>query len=207
MAVPVQMINLIDASNAIRSRDEACREATESWRCANAQLAQLDQELAKCRDEEIVSVTGMADCLIAVGKSLLKRVVLQAEREQHCNQLSVASRNLSSEEERRLIADLLESGQSSRALIETDAQRFVQDCAMHIDSCLEWQGECFEREDVESARAIGGQARRIVAAMREVVSSWPWTDLEAIEESWKQYQRGELMDFETFKNELLKAAQ
>jgi hypothetical protein len=207
MAAPVQMINLIDASNAMRSRDEACREATESWRSANAQLAQLDQELAKCRDEEIVGVTGMADCLVAAGKAFIKRIVLHAEREQLCNQLSAASRELRSKEERDLIAALLEPGQYSRALLETDAQRFVQECAWHVDSCLEWQDECFDREDVESARAIGGQARRIVAAMREVYGAWPWTDLEAIEESWRQYRQGQLMDFETFKHELLKAAQ
>jgi hypothetical protein len=92
-------------------------------------------------------------------------------------------------------------------LCDADARRFLKECAWHIDRCLESLGQCLAREEGDLARVIGQQARRIIGAMREVSDAWPWTDEEAIEASWNQYRQGQLMDFETFKHELVKAAQ
>ena len=50
-------------------------------------------------------------------------------------------------------------------------------------------------------------AKSNATLQREIVSSIPNIDLKKIEQSWEQYRSGQLMDFETFKDELSRAAQ
>jgi hypothetical protein len=76
-----------------------------------------------------------------------------------------------------------------------------------IDFCLEGVAEALGCEDLESSRRFCEQSRHLMAAMRMIQDSWPWTNLEAYEESYRQYERGELMPLETFKNELLRTSQ
>ena len=206
MAGHAPTANLAEACDALRRRDAASLEAREEWRRALAQLGQFDQDDAKLRDELLASVLGMADCVVLAGKALLKGLVLRAEQEQLYSRLDAAWSESSSEEEKSAIAALLAS-RDRNSLRHAAAHHFVRECAGHIASCLESLDECIANEEIDLARAIGQQARRMAAAMREVYDAWPWTDEEAIEESWKQYRQGQLMDFETFKHELLKAAQ
>jgi len=209
MAVPAPTTSWAEDCAALRRRVAASLEALEEWRQAMAQLARLDQIDAKLRDELdefLASVSGMADCMVAAGKALIKHLVLSAEQEQLFNRLEAARSESSSEDEKSAIAALLAS-RGRNSVGDAEAREFVKVCAWHIDSCLEALDECLAREEVDLARAIGQQARRIMVAMREVSDAWPWTDEEAIEASWNQHRQGQLMDFETFKHELLKAAQ
>lgn len=203
----VQIADIGAATNAMRGHDEAFRKGIEAWRNANAGVAQFDQQLAECRDSEITCVTGMADCLVTAGKALIRLLVLHAEREQLRNQLIAAIGKPQSAEEEHLLATQFNPNENARASLDANARKFIRECALHLDGCLDSQDGCFDREDFESARIIGSHARRIVAAMREVSDAWPWVEQEGIDESWRQYRQDELMDFETFKHELLKAAQ
>jgi hypothetical protein len=206
MAGHAPTADLAEARDGLRRHDAASLEAREEWRRALAQLGKFDQDHAKLRDELLASVLGMADCVVVAGKALIKGVVLHAEQEQLYTRLDAAWSASSSEEEKSAIAALLVS-RDRNSLNHVDAHQFVKECAWHIASCLEWLDECLANDEFDLARAIGQQARRITIAMREVYNAWPWTDEEAIEASWKQYRQGQLMDFETFKHELLKAAQ
>jgi hypothetical protein len=180
--------------------------AHEEWRRAMSQFAQFDQDHAKLRDELQASVVDMADCMVMAGKALLKKLVLSAELERIFQRLDAAWRASTSDEEKSKIAALLAS-RDRNSNCDAEARGFVKECAWHIDNCLESMEKSLANENLELARAIGQQARRITAAMREVHNAWPWTDADSIEESWRQYRNDELMDFETFKHELLKAAQ
>jgi len=42
--------------------------------------------------------------------------------------------------------------------------------------------------------------------MAELIRAWPWTDVQAIDESWVPYERGELRSLKAFAGELLGAA-
>jgi hypothetical protein len=202
----LRMVNLAETGDALRRHDAASLKAHEEWRRAMSQLAQFDQVYAKHRDGLLTSVAGMADCTVMAGKELLKKLVLSAELEQIFQRLDAAWGASTSEEEKSKIAALLASRDRNKPC-DAEARGFVKECAWHIDTCLESLEECLAKEDFELARAIGQQARRISAAMRDVHNAWPWTDLDSLEESWRQYRNDELMDFEMFKNELLKVAQ
>jgi hypothetical protein len=90
---------------------------------------------------------------------------------------------------------------------DNEARLFVADCARQLEHFLEGQSKALSGDDSHLARIYCEQARRIAATQREIQTSWPWSDVEACEASRRQYERGVLMDFETFKHELLKAAQ
>lgn len=200
------MTSLAETGDALRRHDAAATAAQEEWRRALSQLAQFDQHHAQLRDELLASVAGTADCMVAAGKALLKKLVLSAERELIFQRLEAAWSDSTSEEEKSKITALLAS-RDQNSLRDAEARGFVKKCAWHIDACLESLGECLANEEFELARVIGQQARRITAAMREIHDAWPWTDENANEESWRQYRTGQLMDYETFKHELLEAAQ
>lgn len=200
------MISLTETRDALQRSDAATFQVQEEWRKTLTQLAQIDQEDAKRRDEVLGCVVAIADRLVAAGKSLLKTLVLIAEREQLFQHLDAAWSAASTEEEKSAISSLLTS-RERYTVPHTKAREFLARCASHVDSRLDEIDECLANEEFELARAIGQQARRITAAMREVHNAWPWTDADSLEESWRQYRNDELMDFETFKHELLKAAQ
>jgi hypothetical protein len=200
------MVNLAETCDALQRSDAASLEAQDEWRRAIAQLAQFDQNEARLRDELIANVVSFADRVVAGGKAILKKLVLPAEREQIVQRLDAARSASSSEEETSATSALLASG-DRYASPDAEAREFVKKSAAHLEFWLEQLDECLADEEFELARVVGQQVRRISAAMREISETWPWMDEGAIQESWRQYQNGQLMDFETFKHELLKAAE
>jgi hypothetical protein len=61
--------------------------------------------------------------------------------------------------------------------------------------------------DAAAAERLVRQVEEIAGVMDEVQHAWPWFDEESFEESYRQYEQGTLMDFETFKNVVLKATE
>lgn len=202
MVTSAQLSSIIDANRELRRADLACREAQENWRYAIAQLARIDQQDAKLRDQGLATLAELACSVVARGKALLRLLVLRAERQQLRDQIG----QLKLESKPSETSPELDASDNDWTSLEPQARGFVNDCAGHVDSCLRWQIENFASGDVEAARMTGVYACRIIAAMREIMGSWPWTDWVAIEDSHRQHQQGQLMDFETFKHELLKAA-
>jgi hypothetical protein len=101
-------------------------------------------------------------------------------------------------------ADL--GGGTSHDMDDASARRVISAALGHVQFCLKAMARSLASNDLATAQAYSHQALKLTEALRQVHDAWPWLDLEAIHESWKQYVSGELMDFETFKHELLKAA-
>ncbi len=96
---------------------------------------------------------------------------------------------------------------SGGSFCDEHAHAFLEECSGALESCLAEQADSLARGDLAQATSCCEQARRLTAVWRDVQRYWPWPDVAALEKSWQQYTRGELMDFETFKHELLKSAQ
>lgn len=94
------------------------------------------------------------------------------------------------------------------APLPTDAEvrTLLRDCAETTQRAAALLNNRLRAGDDESARRYGEQVSRLSAIMAALIRGWPWTDVQAIEESWGQYERGELMSLEAFTNELLGAA-
>jgi hypothetical protein len=181
--------------------ENAFQEAGELRRRRQiAEVARKDQELARLQEQELESIGKMTDAVTKLGPLLFQEMVDQGEILR-----KAAAIHSASSDEKAKFAEWIDSFETDEEL-EQQARRFVEDCARRIDFCLEGLFEALSREDLTSSRVYCEQTRRLVGAMRHIQESWPWTDIEALEKSWRQYHRGELMDFETFKNELLKAA-
>ena len=86
-------------------------------------------------------------------------------------------------------------------------QNGLRDCTRRVEFCLEGIAEAISCEDYRAAQIYCELTRRLASAMRMIQDSWPWIDIEGVEASWSQYERGELMEFEAFENELLKATE
>ena len=50
-------------------------------------------------------------------------------------------------------------------------------------------------------------AKEASEMLTEVLKIGPWIDADAVEESWREYRKGRLTDFESFKHELLRASE
>ncbi|MEQ8787032.1 MAG: hypothetical protein RIC55_12060 [Pirellulaceae bacterium] len=94
------------------------------------------------------------------------------------------------------------------ASIPTDGEvrALLRDCAETTQRAAALLIDRLQAGDDESARLYGDQISRLSAIMAELIRGWPWTNVQAIEESWGQYERGQLMSLEAFANELLGAA-
>jgi len=172
-----------------------------------AELARLDQEIAAGTEGGLNSITKLAEAVTAEGKLLLKELLLRAQLDQRYGELRAKEKSTLPEEEKQAIdLALSESGEGAAGRVDADARRFISRVAEGMEVCLQWLADSISNEDLQSAQLFCEQASRLNRAMQEIQDSWPWLDLQAEQESWRQYQRGELMDFETFKNELLKAA-
>lgn len=176
----------------LRRAKKARRKACEQQRVALAELAQLEQELAELEKQELESVKSMTDSVVAHGKKLLERLLVEGQ----------GSATATSYDGLSTVADPTVIGES---LNDNDARRFLVACARRVEFCLEGLAESLAVDDSQASGVYCEQARRLTGALREIQDSWPWVKVEAIAESWSQYERGELIDFETFKHELLKA--
>jgi len=199
----------IQECDALLRQSQACRAAYEEQCRSIAKIAGLDQDIAESFAQEVELTVKMTDHLIKQGTLLLKQLVLRARRAQLCGKLAAMENcsELTASEKVALEQTLSQPTDREDALLGSQARRFVGDCARSIESCLESVSESLSSDDVIHAGILCKQAHRITAAMREIQDNWPWPDQQAESESRGQYERGELMDFETFKNELLKAAQ
>ena len=197
----------IEAScDAMRRQADAWRKADELRKGAVARLAQLDQQLAQAKDVALADITRMTECVVTGGGKLLELLVLEARLTELFGQVAAPDGTLS-DEAKASLASVLPWREQQVSPLDGDARKFVEDCARRIELCLQWIDDCIDDDDLPAARAFCKQASRLTAAMRSVHDSWPWANAEEIDESWRQYRRGELMDFETFQHELLKAAQ
>jgi hypothetical protein len=95
---------------------------------------------------------------------------------------------------------------SSPGMLDDEStQMFVSCCA---ETLVEFLGMAEERcnDEASQSRVLIQQAKRVADILMYVERAWPWSNLKAFEESWRQYHSGTLMDFESFKNELLRSA-
>jgi hypothetical protein len=198
---------VLERCDALTQRRHQCRDDFEKHRDTILKIAQFDQSLAASKEKGLQSITAMADSVVSAGRLLIEELVLRAQVVQLVNELLANSNGSVSDVEKKSInhaaAERLDQGDSS---LDVHARLFVSDCARRTELCLDWVYDSILEEDFQSAKSFCEQAQRLNGAMREIQDSWPWLDIQAEQESWTQYQRGELMDFETFKNELLKAA-
>ena len=182
---------------ALRRERRTCLEASANHQGTLAELAALEQRIAQLQEQELVAATRLADGAVILGRRLFEILFNIAQGGRlHGQGLDPAG-----------AAALFEWTQSRPASLERQARTFVIECARCIAYCQQGIAESLESDDLETARGYCKQAGRMVEALREIEGCWPWTDQAAALESLRQYQRGELMDFETFKHELLKAAQ
>jgi hypothetical protein len=188
----------------IRARRQLRQDMLDQQRALTKRLAQPEQQDAATRDELLQSIMQMVDCAAGICRSLVGQLVLQAERGQFLAQLRAKNVELLTAEEREELA--ASSQEADGAVLEGEARAFVTDCGRRLEFCLERMEEALLNEDLILARQLHEQASRITKAMREIQDGWPWSDARSTLESWAQYQRGELMDFETFRHELLKVA-
>lgn len=190
---------------ALYRQQLACNDAYETHHSALADVAKLDRELVASLECGKESFSRMTDTVVGIGRLLMEELLLRAQLEHLCGnspfQLPADSAGQAQDQQSSLAAIVQEgTNQDERA------RHFVSDCSRRLELCLDWLSDSLSEDDAPSAAFFCQQARRIASAMREVQNAWPWVNQEAIAESWRQYQRGELMDFETFKHELLKAA-
>jgi hypothetical protein len=202
-----QSIQSLAIREAWQNGAEASRAAGSEWRKAVAQLASLDQEIAALNTTGLSAIVGMTDCVVRAGKDLLKLLVLQAEMNQLQRQMNAENCPSTAEEKSAALSNPVDLEYPVSPSLESQARHFVADCARRLELCLDWQGDCLDDDDLQAARVFGQHARRLISTLREIQDNWPWSDAEMAEQSWRQYQKGTLMDYETFKHELLKFAE
>lgn len=148
-----------------------------------AQTLVSDHAAAGSRAAFIESIVAMTDASVAEARLLWKQLWLRSQLQ--------AQAAVSSD------ADALDA----------EARSYVARGARRIALFLEWQSAAFAEHDIDTARTLGSHVLRLSSALAEVQDAWPWIDHQAEHQSWRQYLQGELVDFETFKHELLEAAQ
>lgn len=186
----------IQECKALSLHEQAIREAREKQKALLAELASLDQQTAEHRVGRLESVTKMTDATVAHGRKLVERLVLLARLTQQFNE-TTREPNQAAE---------LELADQRDVAIRSNARDFLASCGEALEVCLETLAITIDAEDVQSASLVCQQAQRLTKTMREIQGAWPWIDEQGVNESWRQYRRGELMDFEAFKHALLKAA-
>jgi hypothetical protein len=184
----------------------AWREVNEAWQSATANLASLDQELAEAKSRRLQCVVSATDATVCLEKNLVKKLVIGAQVTEFLWQLTGQNSENRTPEEEAAIARLRAVDVPDRLSLDNDARRFVAGCAEAIELCVQWTIDCIDDEDLIGARGLLEQAHRLTVAMRAIQNAWPWLDEQGARKSWQQYHEGTLMDFETFKHELLKAA-
>jgi hypothetical protein len=157
------------------------------------------QTAAGSRREFVDSLIAATDASIAEARLLWEQLWLRSQLKEQTSHAEV----------RRVNLEPVEQFADSPASDELDAaaRSFLASGTRRIALFLEWQSAAFAEHDIDTARTLGSQTLRLSSALVEVQDAWPWIDYQAEHKSWRQYVQGELVDFETFKHELLEAAQ
>lgn len=83
---------------------------------------------------------------------------------------------------------------------DSEARGFIACCSETAAEFIDMAQVMCRRERVDQAQFYCEQANKILDVSRQVNSAWPWVNVQAVEEAWKQYHSGQLMDFESFKD-------